>query len=131
MQACFRASQRPVGARYDYDEDQIAAGCHTDATRIRYEGNADLSPIETLVSMTKRLHLASVSRNGKWVWSRLKLPTALPASLTRAEVRLSQSFGSRLTKSDLWVEGTPAGCIFYSLIDTTAPQPAPPPTRTQ
>lgn len=104
--------------RYAYDEDSIAAACEIgrEARTIRLTQTSPFSDIETLVAMTKSLHLdVFPDANGKWVFCRLQADS-WPLAIDRADltIRLVQAFGTRLTKSVVVSGNKEIGTIFFS-----------------
>lgn len=111
------AESRP-DCRYPYDEDVLIRRCSLDSQQrsILLEGETPYTPIETIVAMTKALHLTLFPRlEGSWAFCRWESPHwPLPPILGALSVRLVQALGTRLTKSQVWHEEAKIGEIYFS-----------------
>ncbi|MGH8691142.1 MAG: hypothetical protein ACREUS_08950 [Burkholderiales bacterium] len=105
--------------RLGYDERELRARCRIDAgTRaIVLQGSSPFSAVETLVAMTKALHLALYPDNpGQWLFGQLEAPCwPLVAVGEGVEIRLVQAVGTRLTKSAARLRGETFAWIYFSL----------------
>ncbi len=103
---------------YEYDEDAVLGLTRLDADQlsIRLLEESPYTPIETLTSMTKALHLRVYpNATGKWIfckWESQSWP--LPSKLTGTTIRVVQALGSRLTKSEIILDGSAIGQIYFS-----------------
>jgi hypothetical protein len=113
--------ERPdeAAARHPYDEDSLRAGCRIDVPRrtIRLEGISILTPLETMVAMTKALHLALFAgKAGQWVFCRLEAPRWPLASATDGlAISLAQTVGTRLTKSRVGLRDELLAWLYFAL----------------
>jgi len=107
------------GERRAYDERELRAHCLTDASarRIVLQGASPLGGTETLVAMTKTLHLALYpGAAGQWLFARLEAPRwPLPAAADGLEIALAGAVGTRLTKSAARLRGETFAWIYFSL----------------
>lgn len=118
----INADTKPTD-RYSYDEASIVELCEIDDTA-RYiflnSGETPYSEIETLVSMTKALHLKLFPQLlSSWVFCRWESPCwPLGGSMRGVCIRLLQAAGTRLTKSEVSLEGEVLGNIYFSARNT-------------
>jgi hypothetical protein len=109
--------ERPAGRRA-YDEDGLRRQCRTDpaARAVVLDGASPFTPVETLVAMTKALHLAVYPQKGQWLFARLEAPRwPLGGIGPGLEVRLGPGVGTRLTKSSARLGGELLAWIYFSL----------------
>lgn len=104
--------------RIAYDESLVTSICEIDtASRSAIlKSSSPYSNLETLVSMTKALHLeAFPGATGKWVFCRL-LANAWPLDPLQSgtKVTITQFFGTRLTKVSVEIEESEVATIFFS-----------------
>lgn len=103
---------------YKYDESVVVELTHFDAGQpsIRLLEESPYTPIETLIAMTKALHFqAYPNATREWVfckWESQSWP--LPGKLTGTTIRVVQALGSRLTKSEIILDGSTIGQIYFS-----------------
>lgn len=109
--------EQPV-CRYPYDEDAVVDLCSVDkdGRRIKLTADAAFSDIETLVAMTKALHLKVFHDfTGKWVFSGWDSPRwPLGEGMQGVCIQLIQNLGTRLTKSEVTIAGKVLGHIYFS-----------------
>lgn len=104
-------------ARRAYDEDELGRLCHADvaARTVVLRGASPFTPVETLVGMTKALHLAVYPRKpGQWLFARLEAPRWPLGVGEGLEVRLGPGVGTRLTKSSARLRGSLVASIYFS-----------------
>jgi hypothetical protein len=77
------------------------------------------TPIEVLVSLTKRLHLdALVDAKVKWAFTQLDVTRMLASTDVAALcVRLEHALGKRFTKSSVFVGAERLGTIHFAGVD--------------
>lgn len=111
-------SERPVQCRRPYDEEPVRESCAFTDASVSLRESAGLSPIETLVSMTKHLHNRVVpAAQARWIFSRLDIRRLLrPADAARLTVRLADNLYGRLTRCEIEVGGEALGQIYFSLV---------------
>ena len=108
----------PPRGRYAYDEDLLRACCRVDLAgrAIVLGGESPFTPIETIVAMTKALHLALFPGTAGWLFSRLEAPYWPPARFdVGVTVALAQSVGTRLTKSQVSLGRETLARVYFSL----------------
>jgi hypothetical protein len=110
-------SERPVECRKPFDEDRVRYGCAFADASVSVRASTGLSPIETLVSMTKHLHNRVVpAATARWIFSRLDVRRLLrPEDAAGLTVRLVDNLHGRLTRCDIEVGGEALGQIYFSL----------------
>ena len=110
-------ADRPIGRRA-YDEGRLGRLCQTDpaARTITLREASPFTPIESLVAMTKALHLAVYpQQGGQWLFARLEAPRwPLGAIGEGLEIRLGPGVGTRLTKSSARLKGEVLAWIYFS-----------------
>ena len=115
-------ADRPAGRR-PYDEHELRTGCRMDlpARAVMLQRASPLTPIETLVAMTKALHLALYpASSGQWLFARLEAPTwPLGEPGSGLQIELRQALGTRLTKSAARLCGNTLAWIYFSLKERT------------
>lgn len=115
----LKETDRLVLARRPYPEEEIVAKSRIEGQTILAVSDAacSFSPIEVLVSLTKRLHLIVRSGSVRWALTRLELQRPLQDSDSQClQVELLQALGNRLTKSAVRVGNVPLGHIFFSAV---------------
>ncbi len=106
-------------SRHTYDESLVVDRCDIDLQdrQIVFDGGeVPYSAMETLVSMNKALHL-KVFPNlvGSWVFCRWSCPRwPLSDNLNGVRIQLIQALGTRLTRSEVSLEGNVLGHIYFS-----------------
>lgn len=104
--------------RNPYDEDVVVKLCSLDAVgrQIILQQEAPYSEIETLVAMTKALHQKIFTDlDGSWVFCRWRSPRwPFADSLKGASIQLTQALGTRLTRSEVSIDGEVLGHIYFS-----------------
>jgi hypothetical protein len=105
--------------RRAYDEHELRAGWRIDAGErtIVLQGSSPFGTVETLVAMTKALHMALYPGvAGQWLFGRLEAPRwPLPAVAHGLEIGLVQAVGTRLTKNAARLRGETLAWIYFSL----------------
>lgn len=120
FQARICATAYQPARRQPYDESTITNRCilDTDAKEIILKDNAvPYSVMEVLVSMNKALHLAVLPKpeGSSWVFCRWDSPAwPLPENIKGVTVSLKQALGTRLTRSDVSLDGKLLGQIYFS-----------------
>ena len=111
-------AEKPRG-RYPYDEDRLHALCRTDVAKraIVLEGDSTFTPVETMVSMTKALHLAVFpDKASQWLFGRLEAPRWPPAPCGEGlTIALAHAVGTRLTKSRASVGEETLAWVYFAL----------------
>ncbi|MCG3772906.1 MAG: hypothetical protein JW384_04130 [Nitrosomonadaceae bacterium] len=115
----LRETGRPVLTRRPYPEDEMVAKSRIEGQTIFAVPNMGeaFSPIEVLVALTKRLHLAVRAGASRWAFTRIDLQRPLQdGDSGRLQVELLQTLGNRLTKSAVRIGDVPLGQIYFSAI---------------
>lgn len=115
----FVETDRPVTCRAPYDEEAIGACCRIEDECIFAEAPPPGTPIEVVVSMTKRLHQTRFppAAEARWIFTRLDLKRLLlPEDPARVSLRLLGNLHGRITRSEIRSGGVPIGSIFFSLV---------------
>lgn len=111
-------TEEPRG-RYAYDEDSLRARCRIDAgaRSIVLEARSPFTPVETIVAMTKALHLALFSdKAAAWLFGRLEAPRWPPARFQEGvTITLGHALGTRLTKSRVSLGEETLAWIYFAL----------------
>lgn len=104
--------------RINYDEDAVVASCSFDsfARKVELRQEVGYTVVETLVATTKALHLRVFPDiQSGWMFCRLTSPVWPPAeSLEGGSVQLTQTLGTRLTRSEVSCAGKVLGQIYFS-----------------
>jgi len=102
--------------RYEYDEDRVISLCSMETDSIILTQKSPFSFIETIVAMNKQLHQQLFPEViGKWVFTQIDLETDL-SDRENLALRFMHNMNYRLTKSDILVNGTKVGNLFFSLV---------------
>lgn len=115
---CFlHPSERRVWNRTAYAESMITENCVVEAARVRLRNDTGHLPIETIVAMTKSLHVEELRvARGKWLFTKLELDSWLDGvDGSKIEIALEANFHNRLTRSAIEIAGRRVGRIFFSL----------------
>ena len=105
--------------RIPYDESWVATHCDIDLEQRRITLNQDpalYTCIETLVSMTKALHLGLFPGvNRQWIFCRwVSASWPLNARLPNLYLQLKQCLGTRLTRTEVIYQNRHVGDIYFS-----------------
>ncbi|SDC54303.1 hypothetical protein SAMN05216185_103166 [Pseudomonas guariconensis] len=125
----LQARVKPTGGqpsiRVPYVESAVTDHCAVDVgdrtIRLVRDGSG-FSPVEILISMNKALHLAVLNKpdDTSWVFCRWDGHVwPLPADLSGVTVSLKQTLGTRLTRSDVELDGQVLGQIYFSAKGTS------------
>lgn len=106
-------------ARNEYDESLVVNLCDIDVSGrqiVLSRGAAPFSAMETLVSMNKAMHqLVFPEIEGSWVFCRWSSPVwPLAQGLHGVCIQLIQALGTRLTRSQVSLNGQVLGHIYFS-----------------
>jgi len=109
---------QPVYDRRPYPEDAIVADSRV-VGQVIYAGKCtSFGPIEVLVAVTKRLHMAVRPERSRWAFTRLELLRPLRESdCDDLEIELLQSLGNRLTKASVRAGGSLLGHVYFSTVE--------------
>lgn len=102
-------------AREPYDESMIVEGGRYSTDRGTFEGVMPHTVMEVVTSLAKTLHNRELPvSDAKWIWVGVALDRALPDVATKAEVVIRRRLGSRLTMSDLVIDGDAVGSMTFA-----------------
>jgi len=101
------------GDRAPYDEENIVSDFTIKNKKIYATKNEAFTDSENIVAMCKKLHLAKLSQEKKWIFSRFvgRVPLNLGRSL---ELEVVKNIGIKLTCSELYSDGEKVGEIYFS-----------------
>jgi hypothetical protein len=110
------ASERPVIAREQFDEEPILAATRRDGDAITLISNPQCSTIEALVAMTKSLHHCLFpTPERKWLFARLAFARPLQDSdLDGLRIHFCSATMGRTTLSDVSSTRRALGHIYFS-----------------
>lgn len=109
----------------EYDETWVDSCCVIDHTKKSIQLNLHDSTytfIEMIVAMNKELHqkLVIKQNNTSWVFCRFQTNYFFEfEDLTGLTITLKQSLGSKLTKSEVLLQGKHLGFIYFSAKEST------------
>ncbi len=110
------AGDATSGGRYDYDEEKIISLCRMVGEGIALARQSLFSFIETVVSMNKHMHQQLFPEAvGKWIFTSIDLAASCDARENLA-LQFKHNMNFRLTKSDIMVNGSKVGDIYFSLV---------------
>ncbi|MCB5161519.1 hypothetical protein [Marinomonas algarum] len=102
-----------VAKRQDFDELEVCRGAVLGDMTITQEEPHHEDRIELLVSLCKKMHLECIDNSKKWVFSRYNGQFPIP-KLEKVELRITKQVGTRLTCSDVIVNGCKIGDMYFS-----------------
>jgi hypothetical protein len=111
-------TENPVTERIPYPEELIFEKCLIKDQKISLSGaESGFTSMETLVSMTKKLHLDLFpDKEKKWIVTKVELHRFLkPGDTSKLRVEFRKNFKNRLTRSAIFSGEEPLGDIYYSL----------------
>lgn len=110
----FTESGKPTTTNIPYPEESLASQLVYSGQRVLLHGDSPLSPIETLVTMTKFLHLRLIPETEGWFFTRLDM--VHPLSLDDLEglfVELQNQLGT-LSRARVCAASGELGVIYFS-----------------
>ena len=109
----------PVSSRYACPEHEIASSMQFDPGQRKgvLAGDVSHSDIEIWVAMAKALHYRVFpGPAGKWLFARARLPRYVRHGGGRERsIVIAAAFSDRLTRSEIFRDGAPAGEIYFSV----------------
>jgi len=109
-------TEETIKCRYSYDEDSIIEKVFILKECVYLEKYNKYSFIENLVALNKFLHINFFPKKGKWYFARLQLDK-VPFNFIPLKVCLHKSLGSKLTVSNIYIDKTPLGKIYFSMVE--------------
>lgn len=110
----FTESGKPTSTNVPYPEELLAPQLVYSGQRVMLHGDSPFSPVETLVTMTKFLHLRLMPEVGGWIFTRLDM--VHPLSLDDLEglfVELQSQLGT-LSRARVCAASGELGVIYFS-----------------
>jgi len=113
-------NDRSLGAkRVAYDETRERVEAEVIGSTIVFNGCASYSPLETIVSLKKKLLEETFpDALGKWVFSRIVLDKIWSKEPEIFRVEFKVEISMRLFKSNIYLDDEYIGQIFFSLVAT-------------
>jgi hypothetical protein len=99
--------------REEFDEPEVCRSAVTGDKRITQDQPHHNDLIELLVSLCKKMHQECVDSSKKWVFSRYDGQFPIPEP-KKIELIISKQVGTRLTCSDVLINGEKIGDIYFS-----------------
>jgi hypothetical protein len=104
-----------------YDEEPVWSRCQRSGNEVRMTSAVPgiYTPIEVLVSLTKKLHLEALAEaKVKWAFTQLDVSRlAQPSDVAELRVRIDQALGTRFTKSSVFVGSERLGTIHFAGVE--------------
>lgn len=111
---CINSAQTLTDARRDtFDEAEACRGAEVGDMSIKQINPHHQDRIELLVSLCKMMHLECIDNSKKWVFSRYNGLFPIPCP-QEVELRITKQVGTRLTCSDVIVNGCKIGDMYFS-----------------
>ncbi|OHY79845.1 hypothetical protein [Marinobacter sp. AC-23] len=107
------SSETEVADRQEFDEPEVCRGAVLGEKSIVQENPHHQDRIELLVSLCKKVHQECIDDSKKWVFSRYDGQFPIPAP-DKVELRITKQVGTRLTCSDVLVNGEKIGDMYFS-----------------
>ncbi|MGD9859923.1 MAG: hypothetical protein AB7S90_07700 [Marinobacterium sp.] len=100
-------------SRQDFDEDEACRSAVIGNNSIVQDNPHHADRIELLVSLCKKMHHECVDSSKKWVFSRYDGQFPIP-QMDKVELRITKQVGTRLTCSDVLVNGEKIADMYFS-----------------
>lgn len=107
------ALETRIADRREFNEPEICRGAVLGDKSIVQENPHHQDRIELLVSLCKKMHQECIDNSKKWVFSRYDGQFPIPDP-DKVELRITKQVGTRLTCSDVFINGTKIGNIYFS-----------------
>jgi hypothetical protein len=107
------ASEQGLIVREDFDEAFLCRHAEIGDGSIFLEHGDHSDTIELLVSLCKKMHLETIDSTKKWIFSRYDglIPLSTNGPI---ELRLVKQVGTRLTCSEILINGTRVADMYFS-----------------
>ncbi|WP_394249692.1 hypothetical protein [Vibrio profundi] len=110
-------TEKPVGERYEFDEDGLVATATIDAEAesiLMNHISDNYTCIEEVVALNKKLNnTVKKPGNGKWLFGQLQLSKKLPMVYKKIEIKLNVMLHDKFSVSDIWLDGDHFGQIRF------------------
>lgn len=119
----LKMSDLLVERRVDDYENGIRGDVTIEGDRASFAGKPDtMTAVEVIVAVIKFLHESAVSREVKWLATRLDLPLSLELNRsTKLDVAITHKTATLATMSDVIVDGSWCGKIAFNPMPVAAP----------
>lgn len=107
------ATETEEAVRQEFDEPEACRGSIVGDKSIAQNNPHHTDRIELLVSLCKKMHQDCVDSTKKWVFSRYDGRFPIPA-MDKVELRITKQVGTRLTCSDVLVNGEKIADMYFS-----------------
>lgn len=107
------APETEIADRQEFDESEVCRGAVLGEKSIVQENPQHQDRIELLVSLCKKMHQKCIDDSKKWIFSRYDGQFPIPAS-DKVELRITKQVGTRLTCSEVLVDGEKIGDMYFS-----------------
>jgi len=108
-----------INCRYEYREEDICKLSELDikSEEVALNSTSSFSFIENVVALNKYL-LESLFPDveGKWYFTRLQLKQVLMNGKYPLNLKLKANFNLKLTKTEIFIDNTSVGFIYFSLV---------------
>lgn len=111
----FEEEQLEKTDRIPYDEQALIEKCHVSEERISLREISPYTFIETIVCMQKKLLQTLFPNKDKWLFTKIIL-TEYTANYKNVAILFRKNFNFKLVKSDIFINDTLAGEIYFSLV---------------
>ncbi|UGV31812.1 hypothetical protein LO767_04805 [Halopseudomonas aestusnigri] len=107
------ATETEEAVRQEFDEPEACRGSIVGDKSIVQDKPHHADRIELLVSLCKKMHQECVDSSKKWVFSRYDGQFPIP-EMDKVELRITKQVGTRLTCSDVLVNGEKIADMYFS-----------------
>lgn len=107
------ASSTEEANRQEFDESEVCRGAVVGDRSIVQDNPHHQDHIELLVSLCKKMHQVCIDNTKKWVFSRYDGQFPIPAA-EKIELRITKQVGTRLTCSEVIINGEKIGDMYFS-----------------
>ncbi|WP_029653219.1 hypothetical protein [Marinobacter daepoensis] len=107
------AAETEEAVRQEFDEPEAFRGAIVGDRSIAQDNPHHTDKIELLVSLCKKMHQECVDSAKKWVFSRYDGQFPIP-HMEKVELRITKQVGTRLTCSDVLVNGEKIADMYFS-----------------
>lgn len=107
------ATETGEAMREEFDEPEACRGAIVGDKSVVQDNPHHGDKIELLVSLCKKMHQECVDSSKKWVFSRYDGQFPIP-EMDKVELRITKQVGTRLTCSEVLVNGEKLADMFFS-----------------
>jgi hypothetical protein len=106
-------SKKQAAVIVDYDESDICLGAKVGCGSIIQNQPRHDNKIELLVALCKKMHFECIESEKKWVFARYDGVFPIP-EINQVEIRIAKQVGTRLTCSDVLINGRKIADMYFS-----------------